>query len=155
MNQGHFHHLGRLDLGSSEDEAWLHVLVRRDDLPILNLLGDGEDLNQQSGQGSPGTAGLGYPAGSRGRCAHWGRASHGSGLTGCANARLTFSGTRVTGKPRKKSRILPVIVGGQQWLWRKMVVVNFSTRVTLNKYFQMLVLSFHSVLSLVDGKAAS
>lgn len=49
MNEGHFHHLGVLDFGSSDDEARLHVLVRRNDFAILNLLGDGEDFNQESG----------------------------------------------------------------------------------------------------------
>lgn len=66
MNEGHFHHLGMLDSGSSDDEARLHVLVRRNDFAILNLLRGGADFNQYSGQDSVGAAGLVCPAGSRG-----------------------------------------------------------------------------------------
>lgn len=46
MHEGHFHHLGMLGSGSSDDEARLHMLVRTNDFPILNLLGDGADFNQ-------------------------------------------------------------------------------------------------------------
>lgn len=35
-----------------------------------------------------------------------------------------------------KNRIVSVIEIRQHWLWRKMAVVNFSTRVTQDKYFQ-------------------
>lgn len=35
-----------------------------------------------------------------------------------------------------KNRIVPVIAVRQHWLWRKMAVVKFSTRVTQDKYFQ-------------------
>ena len=40
------HSLGMLDFGRSDDEARLHMLMRRDDFPILNLLSDGADFNQ-------------------------------------------------------------------------------------------------------------
>lgn len=66
MNEGHFHHLGMLDSDSSDDEARLHMLVRRNDFAILNLLSDGADFNQYSGQASVGTAGPVCPVGSRG-----------------------------------------------------------------------------------------
>lgn len=48
--------IGMLDFGRSDDETRLHMLVRRNDLPILNLLGDGANFNQYPGQGSTGTA---------------------------------------------------------------------------------------------------
>ena len=63
MNETHFYHLGMSGFGSSGDEARLHVLVRRNDFPILDLLGDGADFNQNSGQDAPGTAGLMCPTG--------------------------------------------------------------------------------------------
>lgn len=63
MNEGHAHHLGMLDLGSSGDEARLHMLMRRNDFPILNLIGDGADFNQYSRQGSADIARLVYPTG--------------------------------------------------------------------------------------------
>lgn len=46
MNEGHFHHLGMLGFDSSDDEARLNMLMRRNDFPILNLLGDGQDFSQ-------------------------------------------------------------------------------------------------------------
>ena len=49
--------------GSSGDEARLHVLVRRNDFAILDLLSDGADFNQNSGQDAAGAAGLMYPTG--------------------------------------------------------------------------------------------
>lgn len=61
MNGGHSYHLGMLDFGRSGDVARLHMLVRRNDLSILDLLGDGAYLNQYPGWGSRGTAGLGHP----------------------------------------------------------------------------------------------
>lgn len=101
MTEGHFHHLGMLDSGSSDDEARLHVLMRRNDFAILNLLRGGADFNQYSGQDSVGAAGLVCPAGSRGWCVvNWGWASLGAGLT----RRLTFGGTRAIGKPRRKPK---------------------------------------------------
>lgn len=63
MNEGHFYHLSRLGFGSPGDEARLHVLVRRNDFPILNLLGGGADFDENSGQVSAGSSGLGYPTG--------------------------------------------------------------------------------------------
>lgn len=63
MNEGHFHHLGMLGFGNSGDEARLHVLVRRNDFAIPDLLSDGEDFNQYLGQDSAGTAGLMCSAG--------------------------------------------------------------------------------------------
>ena len=63
MNQSHFYHLGTSGFGSSGDEARLHVLVRRNDFPILDLLSDGADFNQNSGQDAAGAAGLMYPTG--------------------------------------------------------------------------------------------
>lgn len=50
-----------LDFGRSGDVARLHMLVRRNDLSILDLLGDGAYLNQYPGWGSRGTAGLVNP----------------------------------------------------------------------------------------------
>lgn len=61
MNVGHSHHLGMLDFGRSDDVTRLHMLVRRNDLPILDLLGDGAYLNQYPRWGSRGTAGLVNP----------------------------------------------------------------------------------------------
>ena len=58
MNEGHFHHLGLLGFDNSGDEARLHVLVRRNDFAIPDLLRDGEDFNQYLGQYSAGTAEL-------------------------------------------------------------------------------------------------
>ena len=63
MNEGHFYHLGMSGFGSSGDEARLHVLVRRNDFPILDLLSDGADFNQNSGQEAAGTAGPMYSTG--------------------------------------------------------------------------------------------
>lgn len=51
------------EFGSSGDEARLHMLVRRNDFPILDLLGDGADFHQNSGQRSAVTTGLLYPMG--------------------------------------------------------------------------------------------
>ena len=42
--------------------------MRRNDSPILNLLGDGADFNQNSQQGFAGTVGLVYPQGVRMMC---------------------------------------------------------------------------------------
>ena len=52
-----------LDCGGSGDEARPHMLMRRNDFPVLNLLGDGADFNQDPGQASTGSAGLAYPTG--------------------------------------------------------------------------------------------
>lgn len=102
LSEGHFYHPGRLGLGSSDDEAGLHVLVRRDDFPVLDLLGDGADFTQEVGQGSAGTAGLRRFAGSCGCRVLRGCAFRSSRLPGCADGRLPFGGTRVTGKPGRK-----------------------------------------------------
>ena len=64
MNEGHFYHLGMLVSGSSDEEARLHMLLRRNDFAIQNLLSDGADFNQYLGQGSVGTVRFLCPAGS-------------------------------------------------------------------------------------------
>lgn len=63
MKVGPSHHLGMLDFGKSGDEARLHMFMRRNDLPILNLLGDGEYFNQNLGQGSTDAVRLEYSIG--------------------------------------------------------------------------------------------
>lgn len=46
MHEGHFHHLVMLDFDRSDDVARLHMLMRRDDFPILDLFSDGADFHQ-------------------------------------------------------------------------------------------------------------
>lgn len=60
---GPSHHLRMLGFGKSGDEARLHVFVRRNDLPVLNLLGDGAYFNQYPGQGSTDAVRLEYSTG--------------------------------------------------------------------------------------------
>jgi hypothetical protein len=93
-----------LDFGRSDDVARLHVLMRRNDLPIFDLLGDGAYFNQYPGWGSIGTVMLEYPTGGW-RCSSWGSAFHGFGLTWCTSGRLIFGGTWVTGKPKENKQI--------------------------------------------------
>lgn len=61
MYVGHSHHLGMLDFGEPGDITRLHMLVRRNDLPVFDLLGEGAYLNQDPGWGSRGMAGLVNP----------------------------------------------------------------------------------------------
>ena len=112
MNEGYFYHLGMWDFGSSGDEARLHVLMRRNDSPILNLLGDGADFNQNSQQGFAGTVGLVYPTG--GEDDVWTRA--------LALLDMQVEGSHLVAHGWQgslgKNKILPVVERRQRWLWR-------------------------------------